>query len=285
MKFPVTVLILLKLSAAKAEPVKVDCVFQVVSNLYTCQLADITVTENSNLFIGGQHLPGRTNNDVEVVNVVNSNIPFIITELFTTFPNLAQYRILAGGLTKINSGDFTNANKLRIFFASNNPKLVVLEEKAFVGASNLQSLELINSPIETLNEGAFSGLSVLVKLSVENALIREIPAEIFASLTQLQFVSLSNNRLESLSGKLFANNPRIRFLQFSNNQIKAIERNFFDNIQDLSSLNVQGNRCANQWFTVDIVRTIKLVKESLSECFNNFDYSKVGGRFTEAKRF
>lgn len=281
MKFPIITFVLFGLSAIRAENVNVHCVFRVIANLYTCNLDEITLSTggNFNIVIGGQHLEGRTNNDVEVVNVLNSNVPFIIKELFTTFPNIDDLRILNGSLTEIKAGDFAYANKLRILNTRNNPKLTFVGVNAFTGASNLQSLILQVNQIANLDEGVFNGLSNLVYLSVEDTLIYDIPANIFSSLTKLQYVSMSNNQLSSLDGKLFANNPEMFMMMFANNHIKSIGRQFLDNLNGLKGLNLQGNSCVNQFFSIDIIRTIKYIKEGLSQCFDNFDYALVGGRF------
>lgn len=134
--------VLLGLSTVKTETTNIGCNFT-AGSIYTCELSQITVNSDDveNIIIGGQHLLGRDNSQAKRVEISNANIPLIITQLFTTFPNLEILKVTAGGLVKIQPGAFKSAGKLtEVLFMGNN--IASIEANAFLGASNLQQVNL-----------------------------------------------------------------------------------------------------------------------------------------------
>lgn len=70
---------------------------------YVCHLTEIEVTNpETNVTFGGVHLENRTEADVEVVWMSYSNTPFMLPQLFTTFPNINELDIEFCNLQSIN---------------------------------------------------------------------------------------------------------------------------------------------------------------------------------------
>lgn len=275
--FAFTILALCGLTAIKAQVVNVQCTFLTVDSTYTCQIFGISVAdnENANFVIGGVHQPGNTNAHVNRVSILFSGVPFIITQLFTTFPFLRNLQIMSG-LTRIQSNAFANAPNLWNVEIMENPSLQTIHANAFSGAPNIRILDMHRNGIETIHATAFAGLNSLQSLFIEGNQIRQLPWNLFLSTFSLQRIVLDDNQLGSIDGRLFSNNTRMVRIDMARNQINAIQRTFLDRMPALSSLNMQGNICANSFWTIGGGTTIETIRQGLQTCFNNFVDAPVG---------
>lgn len=267
------------ISATNAQ--NILCNFMFTNNFYTCQLSGITIldNENTNIVIGGVHQPGYSDSQVQLVAIVQSNVPFIITQAFTTFTSLNIMVLEGSGLLRIQSNAFLNAQNLWILIISNNPGLREIPANAFLGATSLIVIELFDNQVDTIHEMAVNGLNTLESLFLTRNPLTELPTNVLAPLTRLQQVSLSSNRLTRIEARLFANNSQIMFLNLSDNQINAIERTFLDSMPHLITLGLDGNICINSSWWIPGVDPNEIL-QALNSCFNNFD--EVAG---EVKRF
>lgn len=264
--------ILFILSAAIAQVVNINCNFLITNNLYTCQINGALVPDNENAFfsIGGQHMPGFNNELVQRIQIVYSNIPFVIPQLFTTFPNVIDATMATVGLTRIQPNGFFMARNLRMLSITSNQFPVDVHANAFSGPSNLLILDLFGNNIQTVNETAFTGLSSLLQLYMEHNSLQELHSDVFTPLTSLEFLLLSDNQLERLSGRLFANNRELTNLQIARNQINSIGRNVLDDLTRLAIFDLTFNRCVDASWIIGGATTIDVVREGLNACFNNF---------------
>lgn len=268
------VAILAAFSTAQAEVFNVPCEFQIMggADWYSCVISDITVPdENLEIVFVGEHLPGFGNSDVGWVDIRRSNIPFIMTQLFTTFPNLV---ILAHptNLLRIHPNAFANASNLDQFSTQGNRELLAIPANAFAGAPNLRFLmigHVFDGGAQTIDENAFNGLAHVETLILEGQDLSQLPINLFRSLKSVQRVSLAFNRLETIHGRLFEANPNLESINFGSNRINAIERNFLDGLPLLQTFTLSGNFCANINFWPGV--TIETIREGLSDCFDNFD--------------
>lgn len=273
MKVSQIVAIFIGLSAtASAQVVNVNCNFITSNNLYACQIVDLTVADNlnTNFIIGGNHQPGRTNLDVQRIIISNSNIPFIIAQLFSTFLNVLDIFISNGGLTRIQTNAFLHARTLNSALITGNAQLKEIHANAFSGAFNLRTLDFFANSIETIHVEAFTHLPSLFQLYLERNQLRELHPDVFRPLTALESLFLTDNRLETLDGRLLENNPLVLRLEIPRNNINSIGPNFLDGLHRLVFLNLLQNQCANFFWTIDgIITTKENVRSGLSNCFNN----------------
>lgn len=157
------------LSLAEPQTVNIDCLFILGSATYMCVLNFLTIADNpsANFVIGGEHQPGLSNVDVNAILTDNSDIPFVITQLFTEFPNVEQITITNSGLTRIEPNSFSNARNARFITISQNPQLRSIPENAFSGLANVEMLALRSNGIESIREGAFNGLTLVTTLFLD----------------------------------------------------------------------------------------------------------------------
>lgn len=262
-------LALLSLSAVSGQVQNINCNFLML-NVYTCGLTFITIPDNENLniVIGGQHMAGRSNADVVRIDISGSTIPFIIAQLFTTFPNVERYQH-ATSLTRVQTNAFAAAGSLTSVVILFNEQLTEIQANAFNGASNLRNLDLGENSIAKIHETAFNGLTSLTDLYLDNNDIGQLHHNVFRPLSAIQNVILSDNQLTSLDGRLFQNNPTIRFLELNRNQINAVGREFLDGITALQRLSALSNVCVNSAWRIEGTTTIDTILQGLSTCFSN----------------
>lgn len=268
-------LVFCSLSAASANSVNIECIF--LSNVmdYTCLLDGISIPDDESLeiVIGGWHPPNRTNADVTMVMIGRSNIPFIITQLFTTFPNLSTLDITReSGLTWIQTGAFANASNLEIISIQRNKGLRELQANAFSGASRAVVVFLYYNNIDSVHENAFEGMTRLLLLSLNSNQVRNLPPKLLSSLKNLISFTAADNQLNFIDGNFFENNERVISINLSTNRINALGRNLLDRNTELQAFEILENRCADdQWYPIEDENTVDRVLDGLDRCFSNAD--------------
>jgi hypothetical protein len=258
-------------SLIHAQNVNINCNFVIIQNRYTCQIFGVTVSDNqnANYVIGGQHLFGRTNADVQRVQIVSSNIPFVVNQFFSTFPNIADFIVTNGGLTRIQSGAFNNARSLAMIDISGNTQLRAFHANAFSGALHVQVIDILGNNLENIHETSFDGLNFLSLLFLEHNSIQNLPTNIFRTLSSLQSLSLNNNWLRKLDGNLLANNSNIMQLEIANNFISSIGRNFLNSLNRLAVFNTVNNQCVSELWRTGGDITINTIRAGLEPCFDD----------------
>lgn len=251
------------IASANAQVVNIQCTFQNIGGLYTCSMFGITLNDNENadIVIGGLHFPDRGDADVERVQISFSSIPFIITQFFTTFPNLADIQISGAGLQRIQSNAFANARNLRTVSITLNNQFRTVNANAFNGASDIRSIDLSSNAIDSIHETAFTGA------------------------TTLEVLFIQNNQLETIEGRLLANNTRVTQLNINSNQVNAIGRTFLDSLTGLQLFGANDNVCVNQSWVIGGTTTIETVRQGLTTCFNNSAEPPPPGPDDEVRRF
>lgn len=267
--------LLLALGCAKAQtPTNINCVFLLTgtapNQVYNCQINNVILTNNENqeITIGGTHIAGHSNDDVAVLSISSSQTHFIISQVFTTFPNLVSFNVNGGGLNRIQSHAFVNARNLLTINIQNNPLLSSLPANAFMGASHVTNLNLANNALTTVHEDAFVGLNSIDLLMLMTNQLTFLPPETFRPLIRLRTIFLTNNQIGRWDGRIFSNNRQMHQISAQNTGINAIERTFLDNIGVAAVFNFAQNNCVD---TIWLFTSQEVVRQGLSVCFSNFD--------------
>lgn len=257
-----------------AQNVNINCNFNFITEgRYTCYLSRIVISDNENqsITIGGNHIAGQSDATVTRVLIEDSNVPFIITQVFTRFPNMDAFLMLRdSGLTRIQSGAFANANNLEMINIHSNHRLATVHENAFNGASRVTILNIYNNSLVTIPENLFRGMSRLSYLSLERNQISRLHVNVFKQLQSLNNLLLSTNLFESIDGNLFEDNPNLTSLILNFNGINSVNRDFLNSLPNLRVLQMLQNRCVNNIWTVGVNQvTIETIRQGLSTCFDN----------------
>jgi Leucine-rich repeat (LRR) protein len=251
----------------------VECNFRNTgsSNRYVCEVSDVTIdkVDQDVVFIGA-HLSGMTNDDVTFVNISNSNIGFIIPQIFTTFPNLLRVDLIRIGLTEIPVRESFKLGRVELFEIMFNERLTTIHSYAFPGASHLRELQLGRNAISNIHENAFYGLSRLQFLFLLGNRIHTLPLNLFKLVPLIETLSLSENQIETIFGRQFFYNSRLVRIGIASNRLNAIERNFMGPMSSLTSMNLSNNQCINFAFVLGITSNASVI-QAFGPCYDNFD--------------
>lgn len=272
------------LFGTSAQSFDVSCNYQTLENVYYCIIEGATVAddENANIVFGGTHQTNRSNVDVERVEIRNSNIPFVMTQIFTTFPNLRRIEIRASGLARIQSNAFSNAGHLDRIYITGHTQLTAIYANAFSGAVNVEIVDLGVNGIQTIHETAFDGVENLVSLIMDTNRIRELPADFFSNFPLLETINLSDNQLSSLNGRFFANNRQLININVVRNQIDGIGWTILDGLDRLRLFDARQNLCVNDQWRLWGPITVETIRHGLAACFSN---PSIDPRDIELRRF
>lgn len=238
-------------------------------NEYACALENIeALNENQNIIIGGTHLPNRTNEDVEVVAILNSNTPFMIQQIFSTFPNLKELEIGSSNLQSINISMDVQLEILDLHL--NN--ITRIANGSFLRQRSLLVAYLDNNNIQNIDEDAFEEIVSLVTMSMNNNRLHTLHPRTFHAFPNVRSISLRNNNLTSIGEDLFARSEFLTALHLDSNVISKVSRRFADNLKEnLNFVDLTGNVCADDVFRFQVPQDWDSTMFRMRNCFNNFD--------------
>lgn len=236
--------------------------------LYTCLLRGIEVINvNEEIELGGFHVTGNTNANVQHVWIDASNVRYILSQAFNTFPALRHLRYQGSQLEFIQPGAFQNAtNLIELTVLMNSIRR--LDANAFQNATNLQILNLWFNQLEYVDEAAFTGLINLREIHLYDGRLTTLAPNTFAPAPQLYLVEIGFNQLTTIDHRWFVQNPLIGQLMFNNNQIDEIFPALVD-MPNLTTLRLRNNICIDNEFTITAANR-EQVRLALEACFLNY---------------
>jgi Leucine-rich repeat (LRR) protein len=178
-------------------------------------------------------------NKVESITFDYASIYQLTSNLLTKLPNLSAISAKKAGIKKINRGLFgaQNGGNLKHLLLSNNV-MERVDNFTFMGARQLETLDLSYNMIAILESDAFKGLHELSILNLAHNLLTQIDTSLFLQTEVLYNVDLSENLLVAFNFDMFTNIKRYQFVALNNNkitEISASEINHSVVVLDLSS--------------------------------------------------
>jgi Leucine-rich repeat (LRR) protein len=221
----------------------------------------------------------------------SSNIYYVPSQIFTTFPNMDTVNIGGSNLHQIKANTFQDAYSLKIFWAQYH-SLSTLQADAFLGAKNLELINLNGGELTQISGYAFRGLPKLYQILLssnkltkldpstfstlsslkdiflaDNQLV-EVPENLFQYNTKLGVVHLKKNKLTFIPNNLFKNNLLLNQIYLGDNQIRFLSNTMFSHLTNLQYFFFEKNICAD-FQIIAIYSTagqIKLLPEKLANC-------------------
>lgn len=252
-----------------AQDFNLECNFQLSGQFgYICNLNGIEVIERGlNVVFGGAHIEDRTNDNVTAVIITNSNTPFVIPEIFTTFVNLDTLEIEDSRLETVSIPDTVSLRRLQV--DGNN--LTRLVAGFLQSQTNLEYFSAISSNIIEIDEDAFLGLSGLHDLVLPVNHIEQIAPNTFHPLISLQYLDLETNSIASIGENLFSQSPDLHSIYLDHNNINEIAPSLTANFgEGLDFINLVGNECVSRSFHVGTEEDLIMMHNMLRACFSNF---------------
>ena len=216
--------ILLSISSQLVRGNEATCFIGEINDEHTCFLDAITfdpkqmkTSINKGAF--------QSSESVERVEITNSKLVCIPTQIFTIFENLKTLTISDG-----------------------NSNLNMIKPSDLLGANNLETLQLSNNKIEKIVLSNFIKARKIKLLDLSSNRISEIEPHSFTGLERLQKLNLNDNQLKKLSSGMFTALFNLKELRVSNNKISEMGSQAFKYNKKLVMITLRGNLCINKNF-------------------------------------
>lgn len=258
--------VVISASSQAVEDITLTCAFGESSNRYTCTLEGITVLDAAaNIAIVGEHEANRANDDVVEVQILRSNTPFIIPQIFDIFRNLERMGVTSSNLQSISFPE--NAHLVQFSSAANN--ISHIENGTFRNQERrMQELSISSSNVMTVDEDAFVGLSNVISFTLNANQITEFLPRTFFPLVSAIVINLNSNRLTRIEEDLFSQNRMLTQLLLSFNQINEIHPWFLDSLpRSIVVLTMSSNACIDQLF---VLFDWEVASAALQACYENY---------------
>lgn len=208
---------------------------------YTCGIVNQTITDNSKVIFNIDKIDrGKSYNDVNCVEFVDSKISFVPLEIFTTFPSADRLIFMNNRFRKWNKQFLKNGSNL-VAFANVNNLLELLDDDSFSSALDLLVLSVYNNRISEISRDAFRGLRQLAILQLSGNKLTSIDENLFRDLESLEMLDLFDNELAILPLGIFNGNKKLETLRLDGNKFCVIASGVFDRNSNLKSLNLTNN--------------------------------------------
>lgn len=253
----------------RAQNIEIKCTFSGTSG-YGCFATEFVIRQNETQTIAfvGDHLPGRSNIDVDSMYLIHPPLPFFVAEVFTTFPNL-QGMTLSQGTLNIQGGSFELANNLDNLEISRSH--VVLSDFALTGSGNLKVIQIADCETLRIDESAFVGLRSLETLLIFRSNIHHIGENTFRSLANLDQFWMANTQVKVIPAKLFVANTQLRTILLVSNPIAQIGRSFIDSLAQLEVLEVSASNCVSSNSWQNVREYLEEIHRFLEPCYTGYD--------------
>lgn len=236
---------------------EIECEFSDAFYRYTCIIKNASFSDET-ATIEGQHVRGKTNRDVTMVEVLSSNLSHFPLEIFDAFPNIEYLYIEHSEIGRLdqlrNCEEFINFDlrysNLNVFSANvfkNCPKLwtFVIVDNAITEFST-QGLEQVDNLIlmwcRLTSVPNLNNLVNLKDINLNGNQITELTGREFSGLTRLTTINLADNRISLIHPSTFQNSlPNLAYIDLKNNQISEIFDGTFASIKNIYYVGLDGN--------------------------------------------
>ncbi|KAL7015049.1 hypothetical protein ACKWTF_016261 [Chironomus riparius] len=245
-------------------PEVIECRYELSGDLYACHMNIRNPVGNEFNSIGGTHVGGQGNNNVQTVDIIGGNtrnVPQIICQqfpqvsamlifddfvdiinpqAFSTCRNLRQLHLGLNTIMEVPDNTFSNSPFLEELYLGSN-FIVSIAPNAFAGTV-LNFLDLSYNQLGALNAAWFAPVSSTLRvLDLINSRISSIPSDTFVGLTGLQDLFLNSNRLTGLNPDAFVPLVNLRDLSLSYCDLMELNPQWFRTLTNLTILSINRN--------------------------------------------
>lgn len=217
------------------------CVFhQHTQIVYACRLENaLLLNRHDGFTISGDHMQGRTDQDVTFLFTVNSTLVFVPLQIFDQFPRLTSIELVGVGLRELHL-PWRNCNNLASIRLENN-NIRTFPAGIFEPCDVKTSIILIRCQIQEIYPMAFRGLSHLQYLGIEWNNISYIHPDTFAPLRNLHFLHLNSAGLNKLHPDTFSPLQNLLMISLSSNRFSTLQPGTFNNLPALQTIRMENN--------------------------------------------
>lgn len=150
-------------SVASSHGVSLNCTFREHSSYwgqkYACVVENLTTSATNRIVAGviGNHIEGKTNDDVVKVFVQYQYCPYLPINLGTYFKNLEILYVMKSNVSHLTNDDLTGLTKLKLFDVSYNP-ITRLHHDFFKGHETIEIISFYDCELTFVEKGSLAPL-------------------------------------------------------------------------------------------------------------------------------
>ncbi|XP_037041735.1 protein artichoke-like [Bradysia coprophila] len=250
--------------------IKLNCTFGFnEESHYECWLKDLDV-RRENVFvngIGGSHFHGKSNDDIEYLQLDSGSMTYVPNGIgrifrnlntlkiapklgarvirrshFRNMKNLGELDIFENDIETLDADLFWDLPNLEVFHLEGN-KITELHGSTFEKNEKLKYIVLkLNLRLEVLPEILFQNNLLLEEVTLPRNNLRAIPEQMFETISKLKMVDLALNMLEHLPKDLFKNNVHLEFVDVGGNFLQTLDDTIFETCTKLTNVYLHSNR-------------------------------------------
>ncbi|CAG9806319.1 unnamed protein product [Chironomus riparius] len=191
--------------------------------LSPCNVASITdvTSPNEQISISGMPVGFVDTSTSSLSFMAPSNLYYVPTSLFFTFPNIQSFIMQNTNLSHLVSDAFTNAGNM-VSLTLNENNFPDIPASFCSSCINMTSLNLMNNNIINVDKEAFKGLKFLNNIMLRDNKISCIPPGLFQNTPVIQMIDLYGNQITSFDRLTFKGLPNLYSVMLSSNKIASI---------------------------------------------------------------
>lgn len=229
---------------------EIECTYDVtVNDEYRCDARIHNPVDEDFQTIVGQHATGRSDDDVQLVSVLQQNTKTFPAVICRQFRDIREIFVMESRLEFLEAPAFENCRTLeQIYITQNNIRTI--PARLFINSPNLFYVSLATNRINQVHPDSFVG-TVVEYLDFGNNRLTSINPQWFAPISQtLDMIDFFGNLLTRVPDRTFSALSNLEFLMLGNNHVE-FDNNPFDGLTKLKIIGLgrNGIRVLNpSWF-------------------------------------
>lgn len=197
---------------------EMECKFE-QKGQYKCFVGNLDITSENikNIGLKGDHVKGKTNEDVAVLRIYKQTMEFIPAGLGKVTPNLETFSV-------------------------ESSKLKTVVQENFIGLRNLKNLTIKDNKLTKI-DASFNSLLKLEILDLSQNLIVTLDENVVNQLSHLRILNLSHNKLSNLTSALIPQKNSIEQLMCSHNNLSFIDPRIIKRLKLALVIDFESNSC------------------------------------------
>lgn len=268
----------------------IECIYDLTSTGYRCNALINNPTGIDFSSITGQHLPGRTDAHVQIVNILSQNTRNFPGIFCRQFGNVQEISIVQSNLEIVESSAFADCRAMERVIINEN-SVTSLPSNLFANSPRLHHVSFLFNHISQIHANAFFGTSIefldfgnnqitainsqwfvpisntLRSLDFFNNLITQVSDGLFSTLSNVEFLMIGRNSIQ-MGNNPFLGLTSLRTLGLGRNGIRELNPSWFTPISQLQELFLCGN-AISQLRVGDLDALRNLITLRLNENFLN----------------
>ncbi|CAG9811907.1 unnamed protein product [Chironomus riparius] len=256
---------------------EIECTYDItVNDEYRCDARIHNPVDEDFQAIAGQHMSDRSDDDVQLVSVLQQNTKTFPAVICRQFRDIREIFVMESHLEILEAPAFENCRTLEQIYVNQN-NIATIPARLFINSPNLFYVSLSTNRINQVHPDSFVG-TVVESLDLGNNRLTNINPQWFAPISQtLDMVDFFGNLLTRVPDRTFTALSNLEFLMLGNNHVEFGD-NPFDGLTNLKIIGLgrNGLRELNPlWFTpIPQLEELFLCGNGISELqdgiFSNF---------------